>query len=223
MPSSRASTIPYVISVIKQIKPVSILDVGIGFGKWGYLFREYTDIIESEIDPARYLKENWKIRIEGIEGFSTYLHEGHNYIYDKLYIGDALEIIPTLNRYDVIFFGDIIEHFQLETGKKLLQNAIEHCNKCILITTPKYNTNQGILLNNPLEKHQSVWTIGDFKSIGSCMITPTDKETYVVAYPVSNEMIFNLELEKGPPYPLGYIAILDLLKHIKMFFKSMFF
>ena len=40
MPSSRASTIPYVVYAIKQIKPESLLDVGVGFGKWGYLFRE---------------------------------------------------------------------------------------------------------------------------------------------------------------------------------------
>jgi len=43
---------PTVIHLIRQLKPISILDVGVGFGKWGHLFREYTDINEAENDPA---------------------------------------------------------------------------------------------------------------------------------------------------------------------------
>ena len=45
MPSSRPNTIPTVIHIVKQLRPSSILDVGVGFGKWGHLFREYTDIV----------------------------------------------------------------------------------------------------------------------------------------------------------------------------------
>ncbi len=55
MPSSRPNTIPTVIHLVRQLKPKSILDVGVGFGKWGHLFREYTDINEAENDPARYM------------------------------------------------------------------------------------------------------------------------------------------------------------------------
>ena len=54
MPSSRPNTIPTVINLLRQLKPQSILDVGVGFGKWGHLFREYTDILEAEHEPARY-------------------------------------------------------------------------------------------------------------------------------------------------------------------------
>ena len=68
MPSSRPNTIPTVVHLLRQLKPQSILDVGVGFGKWGHLFREYTDIIEAEHDPARYQRKNWRIRIDGIEG-----------------------------------------------------------------------------------------------------------------------------------------------------------
>ena len=71
MPSSRPNTIPAVVHLLRQIQPRSILDVGVGFGKWGHLFREYTDIHESENDPARYPKKNWHVRIDGIEGFAS--------------------------------------------------------------------------------------------------------------------------------------------------------
>src|SRR5262245_23881925 len=82
MPSSRPNTIPTVIHLIRQLKPQSILDVGIGFGKWGHLFREYTDIHEAEHEPARYERQNWRVRIDGIEGFARYVTPMHRYLYN---------------------------------------------------------------------------------------------------------------------------------------------
>ena len=66
MPSSRPNAIPTTVHVVRQLDPASILDVGVGFGKWGLLFREYTDIRASETDSHRYQKAAWKIRIDGI-------------------------------------------------------------------------------------------------------------------------------------------------------------
>src|SRR5213083_3013764 len=116
MPSSRPDTIPLVINVLRQLKPKSILDIGVGFGKWGHLFREYTDILEAENDPARYEKGHWQVRIDGIEAHAPYLTPMHAYLYDKIYIGEATALIKTLSNYDLIFLGDIIEHFEKEAG-----------------------------------------------------------------------------------------------------------
>src|SRR4051794_2264798 len=112
MPSSRPNTIPAVVHLIRQLRPQSILDVGIGFGKWGHLFREYTDIQEAENDPARYQRQNWQVRIDGIEGFSNYITDMHRYLYNEIHIGNASELMPNLPSYDVVFMGDIIEHLE---------------------------------------------------------------------------------------------------------------
>ncbi|MCI0745080.1 MAG: hypothetical protein L0Y58_06715, partial [Verrucomicrobia subdivision 3 bacterium] len=82
MPSSRPNTIPTVIHVVRQLKPASILDVGVGFGKWGHLFREYTDILEAEHDPKRYQRRNWRVRIDGIEAHKAYLTPMHRFLYN---------------------------------------------------------------------------------------------------------------------------------------------
>lgn len=103
MPSSRVCTVPYIIGVIQRLKPKSILDVGIGFGKWGYLFREYTDIIAAEKCPKRYNKEGWSTQIDGIEGYSEYLYPAHYYIYNTIYEENAAELLSQLDDYDVIF------------------------------------------------------------------------------------------------------------------------
>ena len=196
MPSSRASTIPYVIYAIKQLRPGSILDVGVGFGKWGYLFREYTDIIQSESDPPRYFKAGWRTRIEGIEGHVSYIHDGHHFIYDKIHTGDARDILPTLGTFDVIFIGDMIEHLPMEDGERLLRASLKQSNKCVIVTTPKYDTQQTSCCNNPLECHRSVWRPASFRSIGPCLITLSDEATYVVAYPGPNVSHLKLRIEE---------------------------
>src|SRR6266851_1391535 len=93
MPSSRPNTIPTIIHLIRQLRPRSILDVGVGFGKWGHLFREYTDINEAENDPSRYDRKNWKVRIDGIEGYAAYLTAMHRYLYNEVHVGDACKAV----------------------------------------------------------------------------------------------------------------------------------
>jgi hypothetical protein len=223
MPSSRVCTTPYVISVIKQLQPNSILDVGVGFGKWGYLFREYTDIILSQDDPERYQKENWKVRIDGIEAYSAYLHEGHDFIYDKIYEGNAGELMGTLGKYDVIFFGDVIEHFSLEVGRQLIRTALGHSNDCVMLTTPKYDTHQEELSGNPLEKHLSLWTPEEFRLAGPCVIALADRATYVVAYPIAGGRTFQLRREKAwVPESIWCKKIRSIYRPLKSGIKRIF-
>ena len=183
MPSSRPHSIPFVISLVTQINPDSILDLGVGFGKWGVLFREYTDIIKSELDPPRYQRENWKIKIEGIEGFAPYITPLHNYIYDAIYIGDILEILPTLGKYDLVFIGDVIEHFPKEQGKRLIRLALEHTNRYLILTTPRFETNQPALCANELERHRSLWTAKDFRALAPAEVLILPGEILLTIYP----------------------------------------
>src|SRR5438046_1748283 len=133
MPSSRPNTIPTVIHIVRQLQPQSILDVGVGFGKWGHLFREYTDIQEAERDPERYERQNWKVKIDGIEGHAAYITDMHRYLYNEIFLGDALQIIKTVSTYDLIFLGDIIEHFEKRLGVQLLREALNHARKAVII------------------------------------------------------------------------------------------
>src|SRR5512147_3124870 len=105
MPSSRPNTIPTVVHMVKQLRPASILDIGIGFGKWGHLFREYTDIQAAENDPSRYHRKNWQVTIDGIEGYPEYVTEMHRFLYNNLFLGDACKLIQTVPNYDLIFMG----------------------------------------------------------------------------------------------------------------------
>ncbi|PYM12667.1 MAG: hypothetical protein DME18_10840 [Verrucomicrobia bacterium] len=177
MPSSRPNVIPTVIHLVRQIKPRSILDVGIGFGKWGHLFREYTDINEAEKDPARYRRRNWRVRIDGIEGHAAYLTPAHRYLYNDVHVGDACVLIRNLPRYDLIFMGDVIEHLEKAAGLKLLRDAVKKANKAVILSTPRYETGQSDLCGNALERHRSLWLAKDFSRFGRAIVKTVDRAT----------------------------------------------
>jgi hypothetical protein len=179
MPSSRPAIIPSVTSWVSRLNPQSILDVGVGFGKWGHLFREYTDIAQATQDAARYHRPNWKVRIDGIEGHAAYLTEMHRFLYNNIYAGDAAQILPTLPAYDLIFLGDVIEHFTKQDGLELLRVAMAKSNKAVIISTPKFDTAQGACFDNELERHRSVWSIADFKSLPGAMVKTIDGDMLV--------------------------------------------
>ena len=179
MPSSRYSHIPLVLSVVRQLQPTSILDVGVGFGKWGHLFREYLDIVESEKDPARYFKRDWQIRIDGIEGFPGYVTPAHEYFYDTIHLGDMRDRLRMLGKYDIIFLGDVIEHLPMKDGIAFLQQCLEHANKAVVASTPAKDTGQGALCHNPLEAHHCVWSRRDFHALSRCVSTIAEDDILV--------------------------------------------
>ena len=177
MPSSRPNTIPTVIHLVRQLKPKSILDVGVGFGKWGHLFREYTDINEAENDPARYQRKKWRVRIDGIEGYAAYLTPMHRYLYNHLHIGNAGTLLNKLPQYDLIFLGDVIEHLEKAAGLRLLRAALKKANKAVIVTTPKFETGQADLCGNELERHRSLWSAEDFSRFDRVAVKTIDRAT----------------------------------------------
>ncbi len=177
MPSSRPNTIPTIIHLIRQFRPRSILDVGVGFGKWGHLFREYTDINEAENDPSRYDRKNWKVRIDGIEGYAAYLTAMHRYLYNEVHVGDACQLIKGLARYDVVFMGDVIEHLDKKAGQRLLREAVKKARKAVIVSTPKQDTGQIALCGNELERHRSLWSARDFETFDRATVKTIDGAT----------------------------------------------
>ena len=195
MPSSRPNTIPTVIHLLRQLKPKSILDVGVGFGKWGHLFREYTDILEAEHEPARYQRKNWRVRIDGIEGHAAYLTPMHRFLYDHIHVGDAARLLRKLPRYDLIFLGDIIEHFDKAAGLALLSDAFARATKAVIVSTPKFETEQENLCGNELERHRSLWSAKDFQRFPGAAVKTVDGTTLLAVLPKPGTP----KLESKPP------------------------
>lgn len=171
MPFSFSNQISTIVGFAEQENPKSILDVGVGMGQYGFLLRtnlENVNLFEINGSNAHQRSKNqWMIRIDGIEGYPGYITPVHEYSYNNLLIGEALKLLPSLEdkTYDLVLAIDILEHFDKEQGVVFLKECQRVCRGSVLVSTPKEFVAQEVPAN-PLENHRSHWTEDDFRLCG---------------------------------------------------------
>ena len=114
-------------------RDAKILDVGCGSGTYYDLLHDYF----SDIDGVEIFRPN-------IENYG--LENKYRYIYNK----DIKEL--EYENYDIIIFGDILEHLEVEEAQKVLKYALERC-KEVIVAVP-YMYKQGIEYDNVYEIHK---------------------------------------------------------------------
>ncbi len=158
MPISDPYNIPFVLAAVKQINPRSIIDVGIGSGTYGFLLRQHLDVAAGHFESLV-----WKTKITGIEIYENYKNPVWEYCYDEVRVGDARQVIPTLDHHDLILMIDVIEHFSREDGLSLLKECMKKA-EYVIITSPAKDYPQGTVLGNTYETHLSAWHECDFEA-----------------------------------------------------------
>ena len=167
MPSSHWYQINEIMELIIYTQPKSILDIGVGFGKYGFLSREYLELFD-----GREKLWDWKIVIDGIEIFKDYITQLHKLVYNQIDIGNVTDILPALDKnYDLILLIDVIEHLNFEEGEKLIEMCQQH-SKNIIISTPKYFLQQPEMFGNPYEAHKAFYKKKHFKRIPDKIFIP---------------------------------------------------
>jgi len=159
MPVSDYHQIPDVLAVVQQASPDRILDVGVGFGKWGILCREVLELYKERVQP-----DTWTVHIDGVEIHEPYRNPLWELAYDRIYIGNVLDVLDSLGRYGLILCCDVIEHFDKESGKALLKKLCDH-GDLVVITSPKGFAPQGAIYHNDYERHRSGWGVADFAGV----------------------------------------------------------
>lgn len=150
MPSSRPFFLEYFCDVLVANKPKSILDIGCGHGKFGFLAREYTDVWNGD-----YWKR--KVQIDAVEIFPKYIGKLQKEIYDNIYIDDALKVLPKLDKYEMIVCADVLEHFSTDRGIVLL-DSIKVKSDFGMVITPVKVSKQKEEYGNKYETHCSQWS-----------------------------------------------------------------
>lgn len=152
MPTSFWLHISDIIDIIKKYRPKSILEIGIGFGKWGILCREYLEVY----DKLRWKKNDWKVIIDGIEIYEPYITPPIKYYYNHIFIGDAYDLIDERGYYDLIIMMDVLEHIPKEKGQILLQKILKRC-KYFILSIPLGDWTYQFAGDNKNESHISIW------------------------------------------------------------------
>lgn len=136
MPSSDFIMIPKVLQIVKTIDPTSVLDVGAGNGRYGLLFRECLDW-----NYGRLNRDEWQCTIDAVEIDESYVTIIHSYLYNDVWISDWLEYIPK-KAYDLIFMGDVLEHWPDGKWQEALMKAKKH-SRFTLIVSPNWDGSLG--------------------------------------------------------------------------------
>jgi hypothetical protein len=109
----------------------TILDVGAGWGKYHFLLPEYT------MDAC----EIWALNVE-----KNQLCD----LYREVFTKDICDL--KFNYYDVLIFGDVLEHIPRTRAKELLLDVWERCGQLYIAVPFLYE--QGPHAGNPYEKHE---------------------------------------------------------------------
>lgn len=159
MPVSTSAHLTTAIHFIVGVQPQSVLDVGCGFGTWGFLCREHLDVFNGRVWP-----KDWKIRIDAIELFEPYIQAHQRALYNDIRIADIREASKDCGHYDLIIAGDVIEHLEKEEGEAVLERLYLQADKALLVNIPLGPgwMNHPEQYDNPGELHRSMWEDWEF-------------------------------------------------------------
>lgn len=145
----------------RETSRLRVLDVGVGFGMWGFMVRQVLDGVLA----GRVREADWQVDLVGIEYFEPYISSHQRALYNHIHMGDALALAGTLGTFDIAILGDVIEHFEKDVGMQLLRTLAAHA-KIVLVSTPNGFMEQDAYAGNDKERHLSGWTLDDFASFG---------------------------------------------------------
>lgn len=161
MPTSHYKQIPAIIEAAIALAPRSILEVGIGCGKYGALLREYLTVWDHYFEPWGSVP----LLIDGIEIHELYASSPAWSCYDNVTIGDARELASLLGRrYDMALMVDVLEHFDHDDGYALVRSLLEHVD-ALLIGVPAVFIPTVEVWSNPHEVHRCSWSAADLPGL----------------------------------------------------------
>ena len=167
--TSNPATLTPVGKYLRAYRPKSVLDIGIGFGKWGFLAREYLDVWD-----GRYRIEDWQTRIEGVEIYKEYITPLHEYVYDEIHIGDVRKLATTIQGpFDLVLAVDVLEHLPGDDVLMVLDELLRR-HRATLVNVPAGGRltlhPHGRHFENEHEQHLSHWSRQSLRKAGAVQV-----------------------------------------------------
>jgi hypothetical protein len=110
---SHPRNIEPVLALVDQVDPASVVDVGIGFGKWALLLREWALSKAAEAGDLTPVDDLLVFGVESAPYFAAM--PWLDTLYDDVIWGDAAEAFE-LWRPDLVLLVDVVEHWPVPAG-----------------------------------------------------------------------------------------------------------
>lgn len=161
MGTSNWQQIPFCVEALLAVEPMRVLDLGIGFGRWGVLVREFC-----EEWKGRVHRENWRVRLEGVEAFPRNVEEYQHFFYDWVHVGDAADFLARpQERWDLIICGDVLQQWPKEVARAALGRALDSADYVLVNVPLGDGWRRGALNGNPFERHRSSWHVEEMLAL----------------------------------------------------------
>ena len=85
-----------------------MLDIGVGFGKYGVLCREYLELWDGRGRYSEFLR-----KIDGVEAFKGYITPLHKFVYNRIYDEDIMDVLDQFDlSYNLVLILDVLVSLQ---------------------------------------------------------------------------------------------------------------
>ena len=147
MPTSSSHGKKWLTERFRQLHPRRVLDVGPGGGTYALRWRPLV----------------WGDYWAAVEGFEIYVDEFNlRNLYDHVDVMDIRDY-RWAEPFDLVIFGDVLEHMPYEEAKDVLEKAIANVGElgAVCVSVPIGEHPQGAVNGNDLERHVHSWTLED--------------------------------------------------------------
>ena len=149
--------------IIGKVLGSKILDVGSGYGKWGFLVKKFFWEISGDPVASPF--------VAGSDIFPPHLNSLKKMnIYDLLVNSDASSMPFKNESFDTVIAVELLEHLNRDNGLNFIEEAKRVAKKRVIISTPNFDSLRegrvGLDGFNKYEGHLSYWTVSELKSLG---------------------------------------------------------
>lgn len=158
MPIGSYSLVPYIAHDLASHRPRRVLDLGVGFGFYGGVVRQWLDFGAAP----------WSTYLVGVEAWGKYANPMWD-LYDLLVVDTIQGYLQRhLETFDWILLTDVIEHFTRDEGAQILLQIRGRLSPGgrFVVGTPGRFFEQGAVHGNAHETHRSIWSIEDLIGLG---------------------------------------------------------
>jgi SAM-dependent methyltransferase len=168
--------IPFCIEAMLDIAPAKVLDVGIGFGRWGVLLREFANAGKEE-----------PLRVIGIETQRATAVEPARLFYDRIHPGKPLEIIDGINeRWNLVIFGEELREWSAAAAEEILAKALNISDYVLVSSQNNGHGGNGHKLSGTLSDLMSANLVRNAEFGGALLLSRSDPRRLKRANPRQN-------------------------------------